>query len=283
MEIKLKNVSFNYNNNSPIQKNAINDISLNIKSNSITGIIGPSGSGKSTFAELINALHLPTKGTINVGKVKIVKNHKIPNIKYLRFNVGLVYQNPEEQFFNKTVKKEIEFGLQTFNYMLKEKDKRVSDSLKLVGLNNSYLNRDPFGLSNGEQRRVALAIVLAFNPKVMIFDEPTIGLDNKGKRNLIKIIKMMKIRYNKTIIIITSDTDLLLELADYIYVFDQGEIAFHGTKMEVFTNFTAIRQLHIKLPKLIEFSKLVENKKGIRIGYRDDMNDLMKDVYRYVK
>ena len=192
MEIKYENVSYVYNPKTALKKVALKDINLVIQDSQINALIGTSGSGKTTLIELLNSLLVPTKGKVIVDKDIIANKGYIKNINQLRRKVGIVFQFPEEQFFNLTVKKEIEFGLLSFNYRTNELDKRVSDALKMVGLDDSYLERDPFKLSNGEQRKVAIASILVFNPKIIVFDEPTIGLDYDSKKNLIKLIRMLK-------------------------------------------------------------------------------------------
>ena len=281
MEVKFNDVYYVYNEKTALSKMALGDINTTFKEGKITSIMGKSGSGKTTLIELINALILPTKGNIEVGSRVISKTRKIKNINNLRYKIGLVFQMPEEQFFCSTVKEEIEFGMKYFNKSVKSIEKHVSDALIMMGLNDSYLNRNPFSLSSGEMRKVAIASILAFNPKVIILDEPTIGLDNKSKENLIKIIKLLKNRYNKTIIVVSNDTDLLLKISDHIILLDKGKIVLEGNKYDVFKQ--DILKYGLKRPKIIEFEQLVLEKKGIKIGYRDDINDLMKDVYRYVK
>lgn len=280
MEIKFNDVSFSYNEKG--KKEALRDININIKKGKINGIIGRSGSGKTTLAELINALLIPTKGNIQVEKFIIEKGKKIININTLRSSVGLIFQFPEEQFFNLKVKDEIKFGMNYFNIKTKEIDKRCIDALKLVGLDETYLERETFKLSSGEMRKVAIASILAFNPKVVILDEPTIGLDSSSKKNLISLIRKLKTRYHKTIIIITHDVDLLHQISDYVFVLDNGKVVLEGNKYEVFTN-DEITKYGLNPPKIIEFEKLVQNKKGIKLGYRDEINDLIKDIYRYAK
>ncbi|HIS90416.1 MAG TPA: ATP-binding cassette domain-containing protein [Candidatus Faecisoma merdavium] len=281
MEVKFNHVFYVYNEKTPLSKMVLGDINTTFKEGKITGIMGKSGSGKTTLIELINALIIPTKGNIQVGSRVISKTRKIKNINNLRYKIGLVFQVPEEQFFCKTVKEEIEFGMKYFKKSVKSIEKHVSDALIMMGLDDSYLNRNPFTLSSGEMRKVAIASVLAFNPKIIILDEPTIGLDNKSKENLIKIIKLLKNRYKKTIIVVSNDTDLLLKISDNVILLDKGKIILEGNKYDVFKQ--DISKYGLKRPKIIEFEQLVLEKKGIKIGYRDDINDLMKDVYRYVK
>ncbi len=281
MEVKFNHIFYVYNEKTPLSKMVLGDINTTFKEGKITGIMGKSGSGKTTLIELINALIIPTKGNIQVGSRVISKTRKIKNINNLRYKIGLVFQVPEEQFFCKTVKEEIEFGMKYFKKSVKSIEKHVSDALIMMGLDDSYLNRNPFTLSSGEMRKVAIASVLAFNPKIIILDEPTIGLDNKSKENLIKIIKLLKNRYKKTIIVVSNDTDLLLKISDNVILLDKGKIILEGNKYDVFKQ--DISKYGLKRPKIIEFEQLVLEKKGIKIGYRDDINDLMKDVYRYVK
>lgn len=281
MEVKFNDVYYVYNEKTPLSKMALGDICTTFKEGKITSIMGKSGSGKTTLIELINALIIPTKGNIEVGSRVISKTRKIKNVNNLRYKIGLVFQMPEEQFFCSTVKEEIEFGMKYFNKSVKSIEKHVSDALLMMGLDDSYLNRNPFTLSSGEMRKVAIASILAFNPKVIILDEPTIGLDNKSKENLIKIIKLLKNRYKKTIIVVSNDADLLLKISDHIILLDKGKLVLEGNKYDFFKQ--DIAKYGLKRPKIIEFEQLVLEKKGIKIGYRDDINDLMKDVYRYVK
>ena len=281
MEVKFNNVFYVYNEKTPLSKLVLGDINTTFKEGTINGIIGRSGSGKTTMVELINALILPTKGNVTVGSKVISKTRKIKNINNLRYRIGLGFQFPEEQSFCKTVKEEIEFGMRYFKKTVKSIEKHVSDALLMVGLDDSYLTRNPYTLSSGEMRKVAIASILAFNPKIVILDEPTIGLDNSSKENLIKIIKLLKNRYHKTVIIVSNDTDMLHKISDHIVLLDKGKIVLEGSKYEVFKQ--DIEKYGVKKPKIIEFEELVYKEKNIKIGYRDDINDLMKDVYRYVK
>ena len=181
----------------------------------------------------------------------------------------------------KTVREEIEFALN--NFMYEDREKRTIDSLKMVGLNKSYLNKSPFQLSTSEQRLLNLAIVLAFNPKIILLDEPTFGVDNRFKRHLIKLIKMMKYRYKKIVVISSNDTDTLFEVCDKVYVVNDGKIVHDGDKYAIFGDYDLLKKYNINIPKTTYFSYLVKQKKGINIGVRNDINDVIKDVYRYVK
>lgn len=259
MEIVLNNIMYSIQN-----KVILDNINLNIKTNSITAIVGKSGSGKTILLEIIDKLIKPTNGNISLKTDKI----------------GMVFQFSEEQFFCSTVKKEIEFGLRYKNDITLL-DKKVNDALKMVGLSSEYLNRNPFSLSSGEKKKVAIASILALNPEIIILDEPTMGLDNMSKENLIKIIKLLKKRYGKTIIIASNDTDFVHNISDDIVILHEGKVVSQGNKYDVFTS--NVNCYGINRPKIIEFEKKVQEMKGIKLLYRDDINDLMKDIYRNVK
>lgn len=282
MEIKYDNVSYIYNAKTALRKRALTGIDLEIKEGKINGIIGRSGSGKTTLVELLNALIIPTSGSIKVDNFVISKKNKIKNINDLRVNVGLIFQFPEEQFFNLKVEDEIKFGMKYFKIKDSDIKARSIEALKMVGLDEEYLGKDTFKLSSGEMRKVAIASILAFNPELIILDEPTIGLDSISKKQLIYLIRTLKNKYNKTIIIITHDVDLLHQISDYIFVLDSGKLVLEGAKYSVFTN-DKLKEYGIDAPKIIQFEKLVQKNKGIKLGYRDDVNDLIKDIYRYAK
>ncbi len=281
MEIKFNNVSFSYNVKSPLEKEVLKDINIEIENGKITGLIGKSGSGKSTMVQLINALNFPTKGNLEVGTFIIdSKKRKIKKVNDLRVNIGLIFQFPEEQFFNMTVFDEISFGMKYFKFKTADIEKRVVNALKMVGLNKDYLYRNPFTLSSGEKRKVAIASILAYNPSIIILDEPTIGLDSISKKKLVELIRTLKNRYKKTIILVSHDVDLIHQISDKIIVINDGKVVLDGNKYDVFKHEAELKKYGIKLPKAIEFSNLVYKKTGKKIGYRDDINDILKDVYR---
>lgn len=283
MEIKFSNVDYSYQKINFIDNEVLKNINIKFKKGKINGIIGKNGSGKTTLIQLINNLLIPTKGLINIDNYLIQSNKRLENVNELRFNIGMIFQFPEEQFFNNTVYDELAIILKFYDYKLDQIEKRVYDVLKMVELSTDYLGRNPMTLSNGEKRKLAVASALIINPKVLILDEPTIGLDDKSKKDLIKLLRLLKNRYKKTIIIVSHDVDLLHELVDYIYVLNNKEIVLEGTKYDVFKQVKLLKKYGLSVPKIIEFEDKVLTKKKIKLGYRDDIKDLIKDIYRYVK
>lgn len=270
MEIILDNVKYIYDNmNKKVM--ALNDVSVNMSDNKIYGIIGKTGSGKTTLVELIDKLIVPASGNIKID------DYSKSNF---RKNIGLVFQFPEEQFFETTVEKEICFALNNFN--INDKKKRIIDSLFMLGMDESYLEKNPFNLSNGEKRMIAIASILVYNPKTIILDEPTVGLDNKNKRILLNLLRRLNVRYNKKIIIISHDIDMLYQLADNIIVMKDGNVLIDGEKNKVFSNIELLEKNGISVPNIIKFENLVQKNKKVNLGSYDDVKDLIKAVYRNV-
>lgn len=238
------------------------DLSFNINEKKITFIVGESGSGKSSLLSLINE-DISYSG-------EIVKS------------IGFLKQNPENYFFCNTIYEEILYELKKKKIKC-DYDKKIVSALKMVGLDRSFLNRSPFEISKGEQKKVAIACVLVCNPKLYILDEPFMNLDYSSKKKIVKLFRMMKLKYGKTFVIASSDTNVALELADEVIGLKKGKIVFQGNKFDLFTNHELLSKANILEPKIVKFTNLVKNTKGINLGYRDDINDLMKDIYRFVK
>ena len=282
MEIKFKNVCYTYDK---IEKNSfsLNDLNFTLESNKITSIIGPNGSGKTTILRLIESIVKPNSGIIKVGRYIVGKDSEVDSLADYKIRIGMVFQNSDEQFMESNGKDELELGLKFYNYRLKEINKRVTEALQMVGLDEEYLNKNIFELSKQEKKLISIASVLIFNPKVILLDEPTNGLDEQSKNKILKILKMLKNKYNRTIVISSHDTDFVLKASDNILVINDGKIILSGEKYDVFKQCDILKKCGIKIPKTIEFSDRVYSLKNIKIGYRDEVNDLLKDIYRYVK
>lgn len=279
MEIEIKHVKYRYKN---AKEDTLKDISMKLEVGKVTGIIGKSGSGKTTLLEMMNGLRTPTEGMIQIGNF-CISSKKIENIEDLRFQVGLVFQFPEEQFFHLTVQEELEMPLKFYHYKREKILTRVKNALAMVDLDENYLTLDPHKLSSGEKRKIALASILVLNPEVLVLDEPTIGLDKEGTKMLLKLFRLLKNRYGKTIMIASHDIEFLHKIVDYIYVLDDGKVVLEGNKYDVLKQEELLRQYGVLSPKIISFSNYVLKEKNIKMGYRDEINDLLKDIYRYVK
>lgn len=272
MEIKFDKVNFTYKKINYCEHEVLKNINIKLKAGKINAIVGKSGSGKTTLLELITGILKPTTGKV------LIDEKEIDNLNNA-FDIGYVSQD-NNQFLEKTVKEELEMLLKLYNYKLKEKNKRINDSLIMVGLNEKYLNLNINNLSSGEKKKLALASALILNPSILIIDEPVIGLDRKTKEELKKIFRILKTRYNKTIIFVSNNLDFVLEVADYVYVLYDKEIVLEGKKMDVLSKTDILKKYGIIGPNITSFENLVLTKKQIKIGYRYEINDLIKDIYR---
>jgi len=272
MEIKFDKVNFTYKKINYCEHEVLKNINIKLKAGKINAIVGKSGSGKTTLLELITGILKPTTGKV------LIDEKEIDNLNNA-FDIGYVSQD-NNQFLQKTVKEELEMLLKLYNYKLKEKKKRINDSLIMVGLNEKYLNLNINNLSSGEKKKLALASALILNPSILIIDEPVIGLDRKTKEELKKIFRILKTRYNKTIIFVSNNLDFVLEVADYVYVLYDKEIVLEGKKIDVLSKTDILKKYGIIGPNITSFENLVLTKKQIKIGYRYEINDLIKDIYR---
>lgn len=251
-------------------------INLCIFDSKVTAIIGDNASGKSMIGEIIATIKKPDCGKFIVDKKLLDFNSSDIDYNRLRFDIGMVVQNYDRRFFSSTVKENMEYQLAVYNY--KKSKKRIVDSLKMVGLNELFIDRKIKTLSDSERFKVALATVLSINPKVIILDDPTCFLDEDNKEELYKLIKMMKLKYNKTIVILSNDTEFILRIADYIYVLNNNKIFLHGDKYNVLTS-NKLDKTNIHIPEIIKFQKEFRKKTKIKLEYRDNVNDLIKDIY----
>ena len=267
MQISLKDVSYTYNYKTPYAREVLKDINLNVEEGSYTVIIGKTGSGKSTLIEHINGLLLPTQGEVLVNNVLITnpkskkeKRELAKKLKVLRQDVAVLFQFSEQQLFETSVLKDIIFA--PLNYGISEERaiSKAKELIKLVGLDESYLDKSPFELSGGEMRKVALCGVLALEPKVLILDEPTVALDYKSREEIMTMVKKLKDELNMTIVLISHNMNYVLEYVDKVFVLKNGKINFEGTVEELFEDKQLLKENSLEQPELLKFyNKLQEN------------------------
>lgn len=278
MEIIFEGVNYNID-----KKEMFEDLNVKFKHNNITGIIGPSGSGKSCILEIISTFRDIDSGKVSIGDMSITSKTKKRDLIKIQKYVGMLFQSSYDQIYNLTVKKELLLSISDLKLSKKDMLLRIEQALKLVELNNEILEKNPFYLSQSELKKVALASVLVRDSEVLLLDEPTAGLDNNGKKMLVNLLRLLRKKYEKTIIVVSSDIDFLNQIADDIVVLKKGKIILQGNRLDVFKSEKFLIDNGIQIPKIIEFENYVLNEKGIKIGYREEINDLLKDIFRYAK
>jgi energy-coupling factor transport system ATP-binding protein len=259
MGIQFEHVNYGYQSIEGGLFQAIKDINVSI---SATGefitLIGETGSGKSTMVQHMNALITPQVGQVTIFGVKLSKNmKKDTKLNPLRQKVGLVFQFPEYQLFEETVLKDIIFGPKNFKVPEDEAIKRAKEVIKLVGLDESYLDRSPFNLSGGEKKRVSIAGILAMEPDILILDEPTSGLDPKGRDRLLDLFMEIHKKTNKTIIVITHDMNTVYQYSSRVLVLNKGSLVYDGIAKELFSE-KHINEWNLDLPDLLSLQKHLE-------------------------
>lgn len=279
MEIKFNHVSYIINKNTPLEKTILNDVDFTIDGPGIYSFIGASNSGKSAIGKLINALYTPSKGSVRVSRY-VNSNRGIKNIDKLRFCVGYVYKNPYEMFFNRTVKDELEYAMKYYTKMTKRTTMKILDALTIVGLDESYLNLDPQILTLSDAKKVALACALIINPKILVLDEYTCGITNQDKKDLERLLRLLKNKYEKTIIFITKDTDFVYPVSDQVYIMSLTKIVSVGKK-SLLSDEKLMKENNLEPPKISSFINCC-NKKGHDIEAYTNIHDLIKGVYRDV-
>ncbi len=280
MPIEFKNVSHTYYPGTPFEYQALRGIDLVIKDQSFTAIVGHTGSGKSTLVQHINALLKPDSGEVRVNDYVINHKSKIKNIKSLRKLAGMVFQFPEYQLFEETIFKDIAFGPKNFGLEGKELEERVLKAIKLVGLDETYLEKSPFDISGGQKRRVAIASILAMQPELLILDEPTAGLDPQGAKEMMNLFAEIH-RQGKTIIMISHEMDYVLEYCDEVVVLKKGLVAAQDKPINIFSKAELLKGLHITPPAIIDFAnRLIANKLPIDIKKVFDIESLISEIVR---
>lgn len=249
MSISIKNLRYVYMPGSPFEKVALDDVSLTIEEGEFVALIGHTGSGKSTLIQHINGLLKPTSGNIIIDGVDITsKNVKLSDI---RKKVGLVFQYPEYQLFEETIEKDIAFGPKNLGLDDDEINKRVIKAMNMVGLDYEiYKNKSPFDLSGGQKRRVAIAGVVAMEPKILILDEPTAGLDPKGRDEILEKIKELREEYNMTIILVSHSMEDVAKLATRVLVMHKSKCILDGTTSRIFKEIETLESVGLAVPQV---------------------------------
>lgn len=248
MSIKIEHLTHIYNEGMPFQKVALEDINITIEKGEFVGIIGHTGSGKSTLIQMFNGLIKPTIGEVYINGQNIYDDKM--NKKEMRQKVGLVFQYPEYQLFEMTVKEDVAFGPKNMGLSEAEIEQRVKFGLDAVGLDESYYDKSPFELSGGQKRRVAIAGVLAMNPEILILDEPTAGLDPKGRNELFMQLKKMHEELGLTIVLISHSMEDVARYAARLLVLYEGKIAYTGSPREVFAHGKELEKIGLAVPQI---------------------------------
>ena len=254
MGIILDNVSYTYQEGTPFASAALSDINLSIEDGSYTAIIGHTGSGKSTILQLLNGLLVPTKGSVRAFDTLITSTSVNKQIRQIRKQVGLVFQFAENQIFEETVLKDVAFGPQNFGVSVEEAEAIAREKLALVGIDESLFERSPFELSGGQMRRVAIAGILAMEPRILVLDEPTAGLDPIGRKELMTLFKKLH-QDGITIVLVTHLMDDVAEFADQVYVMEKGKLVKGGKPSLVFQNVEFMEKIQLGVPKITRFAQ----------------------------
>ena len=262
--IEIKNLTHIYSEGLPFEKKAIDDINLKIEENEFIGLIGHTGSGKSTFIQHLNGLLKPSSGEIIVDEMKVDKSSS--NLTELRKKIGLVFQYPEYQLFEETIERDIAFGPGNLDLSEEEVLRRVKSSMDSVGLDyETYKDKSPFELSGGLKRRVAIAGVLAMEPKVLILDEPTAGLDPRGRDEILSEIKSIHEKRKITVILVSHSMEDVAKIAERIIVMDKGKVFLDSNPREIFRNEDKLLSVGLGIPQITSLMRALK-KKGLDIN-----------------
>ncbi|MBC1707383.1 energy-coupling factor ABC transporter ATP-binding protein [Listeria welshimeri] len=265
MEIKLEQLGYCYQKNSPFEKRALLDVNVSFDSGSYSAIIGHTGSGKSTLLQHLNALLMPTEGKITVGEREIVAGVKQKKLRDLRKKVGIVFQFPEAQLFEETVEKDICFGPMNFGVSEEDAKLRAKKVIYEVGLTEEILSRSPFELSGGQMRRVAIAGVLAMDPEVLVLDEPTAGLDPHGREEIMEMFYNLHKEKGLTTVLVTHSMEDAACYAEKIVLMKAGTVLQIGSPREIFAKPDALVDLGLSVPDVVRFQGLFERKFNVKL------------------
>ena len=264
MAITFKSLSYIYDEGMPYAHHALKDINLNIEEGKITAIIGKTGSGKSTLVEHLNALLVPSSGSLEIEDTIILPGKKNKGLKALRKKVGLVFQFSEYQLFEETILKDVAFGPKNYGASEQEAIAKAKLALKMVGIDESYYETSPFDLSGGQKRRIAIAGILALEPKIIVLDEPTAGLDPKGSQEMIDLFVKLNKKAGITVILVTHDNEIVYNYADNTVLMADGEVKYSGNTLELFNDKEKVKEFNILEPKILSVKNAL-NVKGFKI------------------
>ena len=260
MDIRFKQVGFAYQAGTPFEMKALHDVTFSVKDGSYVAIIGHTGSGKSTILQHLNALLKPTEGLVELGDKTIDSTTGNKDLKPLRKKVGIVFQFPEAQLFEETVEKDIAFGPKNFGVSEEEALKIAAEVVKTVGLPEEVLKKSPFDLSGGQMRRVAIAGVLAMKPEVLVLDEPTAGLDPKGRLEMMEMFYKLNKEQNMTIVLVTHQMNDVSDYADHVIVIESGNVVKEGSPKEVFSDASWLLEKQLGVPTTLAFVEKLKEK-----------------------
>ena len=260
MDIRFKQVGFAYQAGTPFEMRALHDVTFSVKDGSYVAIIGHTGSGKSTILQHLNALLKPTEGLVELGDKTIDSTTGNKDLKPLRKKVGIVFQFPEAQLFEETVEKDIAFGPKNFGVSEEEALKIAAEVVKTVGLPEEVLKKSPFDLSGGQMRRVAIAGVLAMKPEVLVLDEPTAGLDPKGRLEMMEMFYKLNKEQKMTIVLVTHQMNDVSDYADHVIVIEAGNVVKEGSPKEVFSDASWLLEKQLGVPTTLAFVEKLKEK-----------------------
>ncbi|MDF2787682.1 MAG: cbiO [Neobacillus sp.] len=266
MDISLQSIEYRYQANTPFERLAIKDVSIEIPTGTYMALIGHTGSGKSTVLQHLNALLLPTEGTVVIGNHEVKAKQKNKNLRKIRQKVGIVFQFPEHQLFEETVEKDIIFGPMNFGVSEAEAKERARLALQQVGLSEEILEKSPFDLSGGQMRRVAIAGVLAMEPDCLVLDEPTAGLDPRGRKEIMDMFYSLHKERNLSTILVTHSMEDAAKYADQIVIMQQGHVVKQGTPLEIFSSVSELVEMGLDVPEVVRFQRSLEEKLGVKLG-----------------
>ena len=256
--IRVDNLTHTYGVGTPFQRSAVEGMTLDIRRGEFLGLIGHTGSGKSTLIQHLNGLLKPSAGTIYLDGKDIWANPK--KIRDVRFRVGLVFQYPEYQLFEDTVRKDVAFGPKNMGLDAAEIERRVLTAIEAVGLDESVLDKSPFALSGGQKRRVAIAGVIAMEPEVLILDEPTAGLDPRGRESILQLLREYHEKRGSTVVLVSHSMDEIARYAQRIIVLDNGKVYMEGTPSEVFARAHELESVGLDVPAAAKLAEALRRR-----------------------